>query len=317
MHTETFDCLIVGGGPAGLTAAVYLARYLRRTCVADDGNSRALLIPESHNYPGFKGIAGPELLRRLGEQTAQYGAHFMRAHADELKREANGTFVANIGGKAIRARRVLLATGIVDEKPAIEGLQEVVYHGAIRFCPICDGYEARDTRIGVLGAVKTACNKALFLRTYSADVILLATDDPQAAPAELRGKLHEAGILLAPKPVLAVEPAGEGVAAILQGGERYYLDTLYPALGSDVRSGLATALGARCNEIGNLYADDHQQTSVQGLYAAGDVVTDLHQISVATGHAAIAATAIHNSLSRNFRDARASAAPASRHRARA
>jgi thioredoxin reductase (NADPH) len=316
MHANAiFDCLIVGGGPAGLTAATYLARYLRRTCVVDDGQSRALLIPESHNYPGFRGIAGPDLLRRLREQAAQYGAHLVRGRVDDLTREADGTFAAGIDGKRVRARRVLLATGIVDEKPAVEGLEEVVYLGAIRFCPICDGYEARDQRIGVLGPVKTACNKALFLRTYSADVMLLATDHPQSAPAEVRTRLAEAGIVVAPKPVVAIERAGEQIAAVLQGGERCPLDVLYPALGCDVRSDLATALGARCTDRGNLYVDDCQQTSVPGLYAAGDVVTDLHQISVATGHAAIAATGMHNSLERNFRGA--SAAPATLRKARA
>src|SRR4051794_11408525 len=101
MRTETFDCVIVGGGPAGLTAAIYLARYLRRTCVVDDNNSRALLIPESHNYPGFKGIAGPELLRRLHEQAVQYGAQFVRGHAQELNREVDA-FVAGVDGRAIR-----------------------------------------------------------------------------------------------------------------------------------------------------------------------------------------------------------------------
>ena len=190
----------------------------------------------------------------------------------------------------------------------MEGLQEVVYRGAIRFCPICDGYEAIDKRIGVLGPVKTACNKALFMRTYSADVTLLATDDPQSAPPELRAKLDDAGIVLAPRSVAAMERQSEGVAAVLQDGARYHLDTLYPALGCEVRSDLAMSLGARRNDIGNLFVDDHQQTSVKGLYAAGDVVTDLHQISVATGHAAIAATAIHNSLERNLRAAPVSAA---------
>src|SRR5438105_15246753 len=108
MRTETFDCVIVGGGPAGLTAAIYVARYLRRTCVVDDGNSRASLIPESHNYPGFKGIAGPELLRRLREQAAQYGAEFVRGRADELRREADA-FVASADGREIKMQRVLLA----------------------------------------------------------------------------------------------------------------------------------------------------------------------------------------------------------------
>ena len=310
MQQDSFECLIIGGGPAGLTAATYLARYLRRTCVVDDGQSRALLIPESHNYPGFKGIAGPDLLRRLREQAAQYGAHLLHGRVDNLTRQADGGFAASIAGKPVRARHVLLATGIVDERPPVQGLKEVVYQGAIRFCPICDGYEALDKRIGVLGPMKTACNKALFLRTYSAEVTLLATDDPQSASPALRARLAEAGVVVAPKPVAAIERAGERIAAVLQGGERCRLDVLYPALGCNVRSDLATALGARCTDLGNLYVDDRQQTSVAGLYAAGDVVTDLHQISVATGHAAIAATGMHNSLGRNFR-AGASAAPAS------
>jgi thioredoxin reductase (NADPH) len=315
MQTDTFDCLIVGGGPAGLTASIYLARYLRHTCVIDEGNSRASLIPESHNYPGFKGIAGPELLRRLREQAAQYGAQLVRGRAQNLGREADGAFVANVDGRAVKARRVLLATGIVDETPAVEGLEEVVYRGSIRFCPICDGYEVLDKRIGVLGSVKSACNKALFLRTYSADVTLLATDDPQSALPEVRAKLDDAGVLLAPKRVVAIERKGEGIAAVLQDGERHQLDTLYPALGCDVRSELATSLGARCNDIGNLFVDEQQQTSVQGLYAAGDVVTDLHQISVAAGHAAIAATAIHNSLERKLRVPPVNAARGPRHKA--
>lgn len=310
MQKNVFDCLVIGGGPAGLTAAIYLARFLRRTCVADEGNSRALLIPESHNYPGFVGIAGSDLLQRLRQQAAEYGTEFVHGRVDQLAQEADGTFTARAGGKAMRAQRVLLATGIVDEKPAVEGLRDVVYRGAIRFCPICDGYEVIDKRIGVLGRVKSAMNKATFLRTYSASVMLLATDDPQSAPPETCAALDEAGILLAPQRVVAVEREGERIAAVLQGGERHRLDVLYPALGCTVRSELATALGARCNDLGNLYVDEHQQTSVPGLYAAGDVVTDLHQISVATGHAAIAATAIHNSLERNFRAA--SAAPSLR-----
>ena len=94
---------------------------------------------------------------------------------------------------------------------------------------------------------------------------------------------------------------GDKVTVIVSDGESHVVDALYPALGCEVRSELATRLGARCTDQGNLHVDDHQQTTVPGLYAAGDVVSDLHQLSVASGHAAIAATAIHNKLPRNFR----------------
>jgi thioredoxin reductase (NADPH) len=295
------DCLIIGGGPAGLTAAIYLARYRRDIVLVDDGQSRARLIPESHNYPGFTGISGPDLLAALRGQAEGFGTRMRQLRVEALQREPDGTFVARVGADAIAARRVLLATGIVDEAPALPGLREVIYRGAIRFCPICDGYEAMDRRIGVLGRLDTACKKALFLRTYTRDVVLLLTDTPGDPDAEQARLLRDAGIRIPQEPVVDVERSGDKITAILRSGARVAVDVLYPALGSEVRSDLAQMLGARTNELGCIFVDEHQRTSVDGLYAAGDVVTDLDQIAVATGHAAIAATDIHNSLPRNFR----------------
>jgi len=300
-ESRCVDCLIVGGGPAGLTAAIYLARYRRNVLIVDDGNSRASLIPESHNYPGFTGgISGPQLLARLREQARRYGAGLHHGRVSRLQLEGD-TFIAHVGSEELRGRKALLATGIVDESPDIPGLREVVYQGAIRFCPICDGYEAMDQRIGILGRCAVAWTKALFLRTYSREVFLLGTDSPTTLGEEPRRALEQADVRISPDIVTDVERNGKTIRAVLRSGERIELDTLYPALGCDVRSDLATALGARCTEIGTLFVDDHQRTSVDGLYAAGDVVTDLHQISVATGHAAIAATDIHNRLPRNYR----------------
>src|SRR3954468_14848735 len=108
------DCLIVGGGPAGLTAAIYLARYRRKTRLVDSGESRAALIPESHNYPGFRGIAGPDLLRRLRDQAGLYGAVLERGRVSALNRGDDGIFIAKAGSSEIQARFVLLATGLVD-----------------------------------------------------------------------------------------------------------------------------------------------------------------------------------------------------------
>lgn len=291
------DCLIIGGGPAGLTAAIYLARYRRSVLVVDAGESRAALIPESHNYPGFKGIGGPALLERLREQARLYGAGLEKVTVTALARDGD-VFTAEAAGKSLHARTVLMATGIVDKKPAVEGLGEGIAHGLIRFCPVCDGYEARDKRIGVLGPFDTAGHKALFLRTYSRDVALFPIDGSRHG--ELAQALDEAGITVAGLPQRVIPSTGT-VSVTVATGCKHVLDVLYPAMGCDVRSDLATALGAACNGIGNLRVDEHQRTSVDGLFGAGDVVTDLHQLSVATGHAAIAATAIHNRLTRNLR----------------
>jgi thioredoxin reductase (NADPH) len=292
------DCLIIGGGPAGLTAATYLARFRRNVLLADEGQSRARLIPETHNYPGFVGISGTDLLAQLREQAERNGALLRQAKVEEL-RKTGDVFAARIGKGEIRAKRLLLATGIIDQSPDLPGLKDAIYRGALRFCPICDGFEATDKCIGVLGPLRIAAGKAQFLRTYSGDVVLLPTDEPNPNGEEAQA-LKRADIRLEQR-VVDVERTGEKIAAVFADGRRLAVDVLYPALGCDVRSQLAIALGARCNEIGNLHVDDKQRTSVEGLYAAGDVVTDLHQLSVATGHAAVAATAIHNSLPRNFR----------------
>jgi len=297
---ETYDCLIVGGGPAGLTAAIYLARYRRKVLVIDAGKSRAAWIPKSHNYPGFEdGISGEVLLSKLREQAEEYGAELRQGEVTELE-EASDGFAATADGKTISAKRILMATGIVDETPALPGLRDAVYEGALRFCPICDGYEAQGERIAVLGHAETAWRKALFLRTYSRDVTFLCIDNPGDASEECMKALRDAKVVFPDECASDIDRSGEKIVAILDSGKRMEFDVLYPALGCEVRSQLATALGAKANETDNLIVNDCQLTSVQGIYAAGDVVSDLHQISVGIGHAAIAATKIHNELERNL-----------------
>ena len=292
-----FDSVIIGGGPAGLTAAIYLGRFRRKALVIDAGDSRALKIPTSHNYPGFaEGISGRDLLRVLTQQATRYGAELRRGTVSDLRRDGDG-FRVVIEGSDVAAARVLMATGLKDKSPDMPGLRKAVAHAAVRYCPVCDGYEATDQAIAVYGALKDAEAKALFLRTYSRSVTVLPTEAPASADA----KLKQAGIALAPSPPVSFELRDDGVEAVLRDGQRLRFDVLYPVLGCDVRSDLAAALGARCNEVGCLEVDAHQQTTVPGLYAAGDVVSDLHQLAVAAGHAGIAATAIHNSLPHNFR----------------
>lgn len=298
--SDPYDCLIVGGGPAGLTAAIYLARYRRRVLVVDSGQSRAAWIPKTHNYPGFEdGISGKALLGKLREQAEEYGTEFQNAEVTCLKKEGDG-FAAIAEGKTIHAKRVIMATGIVDETPELPGLHEAVYEGALRFCPICDGYEVRDQRIAVLGHAETGWRKAIFLRTYSKDVTFLCIGEPKDMPASCGNELREANVTFPKDCAVDVDRSGEKIAVLLQSGARLEFDVLYPALGCDVRGDIALELGAKANDNGNLIVNDAQQTSVAGLYAAGDVVSDLHQISVAIGHAAIAATKIHNELERNL-----------------
>lgn len=297
------DCLIIGGGPAGLTAAVYLARYRRRVAVADAGASRAAWIPLSHNLPGFPdGIRGSEFLARLTAQIGCYGVPIRHGTVERLTRQDGGGFVAVTDAatgpsETLRARTILLATGVIDLEPELPNLFQAVQRGLIRHCPICDGFEVIDHRIAVIGHGADALGEALFLRTYSADITLLTLGHPMGLGEEQCRIMTAAGIKVVEDPVTEVRVENERIARlVVRGGVSHAFDTLYSALGTVSRSGPARQLGAALEPDGRLIVDDHQQTSVPGLYAAGDVVRGLNQISVALGHAAIAATAIHRDL---------------------
>lgn len=293
------DCLVIGAGPAGLTAATYLARFRRRIALVDAGESRARWIPTSHNCPGFPfGVGGDELLGKLREQAGQYGVEAQEARVDTLRRDGGG-FLAAAGDRRWRARYVILACGVVDRVPDVDGVEAAIATGAVRLCAICDGYEARDERIGVYGPVDDAIGHALFLRGFSRSVTVVPSDDAIASPQQA-GAAQDAGIVLRPWPAsLVIDESG--CVSVGNDGGREVFDTLYPVLGSDARSELALQLGAECDDNRELVVDAHQQTSVDGLYAIGDLVSALNQISVAVGHAAIAATAVHNRLPRALR----------------
>lgn len=300
------DVLVVGAGPAGLTAATYLARFHRRFVVVDAGKSRARWIPTSHNCPGYpNGVGGGELLRRLREQALAFDAPLEQGRIGKLAREGDAFLATADDGRRWRARCVLLATGVVDVMPAIDGLECGIERHVLRLCAVCDGYEAGDDAIAVLAPVDDAIRHAAFLRTFSRRVAAIP-DAPGAPSPDCARLAREAGIELLP-PARALRCGEDGCEVETEAGTRRF-DTLYPALGSEAQSQLATALGATADEHGELVVDAHLQTSVDGLYAIGDVVSALNQIGVAMGHAAIAATAIHNRLPRNFRELQDAAA---------
>ena len=295
---EPIDCLIVGAGPAGLTAATYLARFRRSVTVIHDNASRAALIPFSHNYPGAasSGIAGPRILQQLAAQARHYGAKIVSGHVDRLTRQ-DAVFSAHFGARALHARKALLATGVVDIEPALPQVEQAIRRGYVRHCPICDAYEIIDHNVALIGSGAHAFNEALFLRHYTPRVTVLThKGDTELTPAQ-RQTLAAQGVAIIDEPIAAVFIEGDKIAALrLHSGKEHRFDTLYSALGATIRSELALALGAAHNRDGALTVDAHQQTSIAGLYAAGDVVQSLNQIAVAFGQAAIAATHIHNRL---------------------
>jgi thioredoxin reductase (NADPH) len=289
-----WDCLVIGGGPAGLTSALYLARFRRTVLVIDAGNSRAAAIPRSHNHPGFiDGISGAALLHALRTQAANYGAEIAGGTVQSVERHKSG-FAAQTTLGEVTASRLIVATGITDKSPEIEGNDPDAIREAVRFCPVCDGFEAVDRKIAVYGPPAHAIDKARFLRVYSRDVHLIPSSPDD-------GECNDEAVAHSRAPASRFVVTSDGVAVSLTDGRTLTFDVLYPAMGCEIHSDLVRAMGARITKPGYLVVDDKQETTVEGIYAAGDVVSDLHQLVVAEAHAAIAATAVHNSLPYAFR----------------
>ena len=292
-HERRVDVLVIGAGPAGLTAATYLARYRRSVLVADGGKPRACWIPVSHNMPGFpEGITGEDILKRLTAQAQEYDAAVEPSRVEGLTRDG-ADLLAETSGGTIRARAVLLATGVVDRRPLLPGVDDAIEASVVRICPICDGYEATGKRVAVIGDDDLGLREAAFIRTYSDQVTLFHVGD---GPPPSLDEAKRLGVEVLVGPVEAMTLEDDHAACMVWGGEQRRFDCVYSALGSTANADLARGLGARCVDDGRLEVDDHQRTSVPGLWAAGDVVRGLNQIAVATAEAAVAATAIHNAL---------------------
>ena len=297
--SDAVDCLVIGAGPAGLTAAIYLARFHITLRIVDAGKSRAALIPRTRNHAGYPGgISGNELLGRMRDQAAEFGVEVGYGLVETLGRTGE-LFEARVGNERIQARSVLLATGVVNNRPPIapEIHDIALARGLLRYCPICDGYEVTDRRVGVIGTGDHGMNEAVFLRMYTSDVVLISPDADHLLTDDQHRQLEDLGVETFNGPCAPLRIDGDEIIVPTPSGPLSF-DSVYPALGSVIRSKLAIGIGAEASIDGCLVVDDHQRTSIDGLYAAGDVAKGLDQISHAMGEAGVAATTIRNDLAK-------------------
>jgi thioredoxin reductase (NADPH) len=297
---EPLDCLVVGGGPAGLTAAIYLARFHLKILVVDDGKGRAASIPCTRNLSGFPdGISGKEVLNRMREQAQLYGAKIQDGFISRLDKTQEG-FRATWGEGSVDSKTVLLATGVQNRRPPMdeELHDEALARGLIRYCPICDGYEVTDKKVGVIGSDHHGVAEAVFIRGYTPDVTLIAPDKAMDLKPDDAARLKAAKVLCVDGPAQAVAIT-DGCIVVETAEGTFSFDSVYPALGSDTHIQLAEQVGAELASNNCLVTDSHQRTSVPGLYAAGDVVIGLDQISHAMGQGGVAATNIRNHLAKD------------------
>ena len=232
----------------------------------------------------------------MRQQAVQYGAELRSGDVDAIVAQGQGWHLTGEGIDLI-ARTVLFATGTVNRYPDIPRAvhDAALAAGKLRYCPICDAFEATDQRIAVIGAESHGVAEALFLRTYSDRITLFTLIECELHEKD-RADLAKAGVDWDPRPVASYDFSGDGVKLGFADGSHAEADTLYPALGSDPNDYLIKQLGLRTSADDTILTDSHQRLGLDGLYAAGDIVSGLDQISVAMGQAAVAATTLHNDL---------------------
>jgi thioredoxin reductase len=299
METVTeVEVVIVGGGPAGLSAALILGRCRRRVVVFDSGDYRNAVAHASHGFLTRDGVP-PDELRRLGrEELGRYPTVTLRRErVVDAARVVDGFVVTLEGGAQVACRKLLLATGLVDALPEVEGVREL-YGERVFHCPYCDGFEVADQPLVVHG-IGDRCGGAyaLLMTQWSRQVVLMS-HGPSQLTEPMRVALRARGVELAERRFRRLRRAGDGVAVALVDGARRLCRALFFDLVASQRSDLAERLGADFDERRGVCVDRHEATRVPGLYVAGDASRDALQSIVAAGEGCSAAVAINQALAR-------------------
>lgn len=296
---ELHDCLIIGGGPAGLSAALVLGRCRRQVVVIDAGAPRNHGVPASHGVLTRDGTSPAELRRIAREQLAPYaGVRVVDDEVTEIIRDdRDGTFLARCrGGPTLRGKKLLLATGMRDRIPDIVGLRER-WGAGIYVCPYCDGWEQRDRRLAMLAPAATGPDVALGLLTWSHDVILFTNGE--RVGADERSQLERHGVVLREERVIAVTARGSELdALVLEGGETVARDAVFLHFGSEQAAPFARQLGCELGDKGSVVCRDGERAGAPGVFVAGDASHDLQLVAVAIAEGAKAACAINTELRR-------------------
>ena len=296
-ESKTRDALIVGGGLAGLSAAIYLGRAMRDTLVIDNGKPMARWEPDVQNYLGFpKGISGGELIRRGREQGGRFEVDFAEDDIVEVSREKDSDFVLRGRKSTYRGKKLLLATGIFHIPPDIEGVSECLGR-SLFFCKDCDGYRVQDKHIGIYGANNEAVRYALGMLVYSATVVIVTNGHRIHWDARHAAWLEEYHIPVFTQRIRSVDHRKDQIQSItFEDGLRAEIDVLFTTRGDVYHNKLAESLGAKVSAEGEVVVDGHQRTSVPGLYAAGCVTPANCQMIIAAGQGAVAAQTINCDL---------------------
>ncbi len=293
---STYDCIIIGGGPAGLTCAIFMGRYRRRVLLVDSGKPRNYASRGIHGFLGQHNIAPGELLARGRAEVEAAGAEICHCTAERVEKVGD-IFEVTTSAGMMRARRVVLAYGVSDKLPDIPDIASY-YGGSVFHCPDCDGYEVSDKRVGVIGWGKKAAGLALKLLQWTDQLTVFTDGHPRQWSDEHHSKLLALSIGVKDEKVISLEGDDAIVrAAVLSTGERVAVDALFFTIGVERSCVLAEDLGCEVDEEHpNIIVDEYKQTSIEGIYAIGDLVRGSQLAITSAADGAIAAIAINKSL---------------------
>jgi thioredoxin reductase len=295
-HHPAYDCIVVGAGPAGLSAALMLGRCRRSILVCHAGEPRNARAAELHNYLSRDGIPPAEFLRLAWAEVARYpSVEFCHTEIVDANRTSAGFSLACADGTQLECRKLLLATGVVDELPDIDGLAPL-YGTSVHHCPYCDAWELRDQPIAVYGRGEEASNLALGLTVWTDDLVLF-TDGPSSLSDDALDLLQRHDIEVREEPVVRLE-GREGwlERVVLTGADPIPRRALFVCAGQHQRSGLARKLGCRFTAKGAVATGSCEATDVPGLYVAGDSSKEAQFAIVAAAEGAEAGMAINKAL---------------------
>jgi len=297
MVDELYDCIVIGAGPAGLSASLFLARYLHRTLTFHHNTPRNEYAHGVHGFLGHHGIRPGELLARGRDEVTDHGGLIIEACVTAVEKLAPEHFRVFVGERAFEARRLLLATGLRDLTPDCPGFREF-YGWSVFHCPDCDGYEVRDKRVAVLAHDKNAAGFTVNLLTWTRHITLLT--DQHEISTDDRAKLAALNVAIRTDAVTALdgdESTRQLQRVVFAEGEPLECDALFFNLGTQLATDFHETLECRLDpECGLVWVDETQQTSVHGVYAAGDITPQSQLAVVAAAEGAMAAIHIHRSL---------------------
>lgn len=291
-----YDCVIVGGGPAGLTCGIFLGRYRRRVLIVDSGAPRNAASHGIHGFLGNHGIAPAELLGRGQAEAESVGVDFISGSVRAVNRVGDAFEVETTSGTA-RGRRVVLAYGVRDILPDIPEIDQF-YGSSIFHCPDCDGYEVSERKVGVIGWGRKVAGFTLALMQWTENLTVFTHGNDHELNEEEMSKLQAQGVNIQRETITALL----GTEGVLRGvrldtGERIELDALFFTIGVERSCSLAEEIGCEVHDDAPcIVVDDHKQTTIEGVYAVGDLVPGAQLVVTSAADGAIAAIAINKSL---------------------